>query len=278
MKYCQLVVGPAGSGKSTYCETIQKHCESVGRNVFAVNLDPACEAFSYKCSVDVRELISVDDVQEDEELILGPNGALVFCMEYLVENLEWLHEQLNEGEDDYFIFDCPGQIELYSHLPVMRHIVDALKQWNFNVCTVFLLDTHFLLDGTKFLAGALTTLSTMISLETPAVNVLSKLDLLSAQEREKIDAFLKGDAKSVLDTEPETPWNKKHRALSESIASVLDDYSLVKFMPLNRDDEETISYLMLAIDNNIQFGEDTDVKDRYPEEEDPDVDISQYIH
>jgi len=78
--------------------------------------------------------------------------------------------------------------------------VDALKQWNFNVCTVFLLDTHFLLDGTKFLAGALTTLSTMISLETPAVNVLSKLDLLSAQEREKIDAFLEGDAKSVLDT------------------------------------------------------------------------------
>jgi len=93
-----------------------------------VNLDPACESFNYKCSVgmrsspynylyactslDVRELISVDDVQEDEELILGPNGALVFCMEYLVENLEWLHEQLNEGEDDYFIFDCPGSAPL----------------------------------------------------------------------------------------------------------------------------------------------------------------------
>jgi len=59
---------------------------------------------------------------------------------------------------------------------------------------------------------------------------------------------------------------------------VLDDYSLVKFLPLNRDDEETITDLMLAIDNNIQFGEDADVKDRYPEEEDPDVDISQYIH
>lgn len=58
--------------------------------------------------LDVRQLISVDDVQEDEELILGPNGALVFCMEYLVENLDWLHEQLSEGDDDYFLFDCPG--------------------------------------------------------------------------------------------------------------------------------------------------------------------------
>lgn len=58
--------------------------------------------------LDVRELISVDDVQEDKQLLLGPNGALVFCMEYLVQNLDWLHDQLNEGEDDYFIFDCPG--------------------------------------------------------------------------------------------------------------------------------------------------------------------------
>lgn len=78
--------------------------------------------------------------------------------------------------------------------------------------------------------------------------------------------------------EEETPWNKKHRALSQGIASVLDDYSLVKFMPLNREDEETIAELLLAIDNNIQYGEDVEVKDRYPEEEDPDIDVSEYIH
>ncbi len=46
---------------------------------------------------------------EDKEMHLGPNGALVFCMEYLAENLEWLEEQLGEGEDDYILFDCPGQ-------------------------------------------------------------------------------------------------------------------------------------------------------------------------
>lgn len=58
--------------------------------------------------LDVRDLISVDDVQEDKDLSFGPNGALVFCMEYLIENLDWLHEQLDEAEDDYFLFDCPG--------------------------------------------------------------------------------------------------------------------------------------------------------------------------
>lgn len=29
---------------------------------------------------------------------------------YLVKNLDWLEEVLGEGEDDYFLFDCPGTI------------------------------------------------------------------------------------------------------------------------------------------------------------------------
>lgn len=58
-----------------------------------------------------------------------------------------------------------GQIELYSHLPIMRQIVNALKSWDFNICSVFLLDTQFVLDCDKFLGGALTTLSTMVAME-----------------------------------------------------------------------------------------------------------------
>jgi predicted ABC-type ATPase len=51
MKYAQLVVGPAGSGKSSYCHLIQEHCRSVHRPVFVINLDPAAEAFKYECDV-----------------------------------------------------------------------------------------------------------------------------------------------------------------------------------------------------------------------------------
>lgn len=50
-KYCQLVIGPAGSGKSTYCQTIQQHCENEGRTVHVANLDPAAEEFGYTCTV-----------------------------------------------------------------------------------------------------------------------------------------------------------------------------------------------------------------------------------
>jgi hypothetical protein len=38
---------------------------------------------------------------EDEELKFGPNGGLIFCMEYLMENMDWLEKQLSGsvGED-----------------------------------------------------------------------------------------------------------------------------------------------------------------------------------
>ena len=52
-RYAQLVIGPAGSGKSTYCETMQQHCENTGRTVHVVNLDPAAEEFKYSCTIGV---------------------------------------------------------------------------------------------------------------------------------------------------------------------------------------------------------------------------------
>lgn len=47
MRYAQFVMGPAGSGKSTYCATMQRHAADGKRSVEIVNLDPACENFTY---------------------------------------------------------------------------------------------------------------------------------------------------------------------------------------------------------------------------------------
>lgn len=64
----------------------------------------ACLLFS-----DIRELIEVDDVMEDNTLQFGPNGGLVFCMEYFANNFDWLENCLGHVEDDYILFDCPGK-------------------------------------------------------------------------------------------------------------------------------------------------------------------------
>ena len=128
----QVVMGPAGSGKTTYCQAIQHHMPQAR----IANLDPAAEddSLPYQPSIDVRELISVSEVME--ELQLGPNGALMYCMEYLLEHLDdWFREELDavldDNEESYLILDCPGQIELYTHVPIMRQILDRMQQWGY---------------------------------------------------------------------------------------------------------------------------------------------------
>lgn len=67
--------------QSTYCSAIAEHIENEKNSVMVVNLDPAAERFKYTPTVDIRELIHVDDAMDDEILHFGPNGGLVFCME-----------------------------------------------------------------------------------------------------------------------------------------------------------------------------------------------------
>ena len=51
-------------------------------------------------------------------------------------------------------------------------------------------------------------------------------------------------------------WNKKHRMLTEMIGRVLEDYSLIKFAPLNITDEDNLANILFMVDNCMQFGED----------------------
>ena len=129
--FAQLVIGPPGSGKSTYCNGMKQFLSALGRKVAIVNLDPANDALPYECDVDISELITLQDVMD--KLQLGPNGSLVYCMEFLERNLEWLQSKLDKLKGHYFLFDCPGQVELYTHHQSVRHISAQLQKWNFKV-------------------------------------------------------------------------------------------------------------------------------------------------
>lgn len=49
----QLVVGPAGSGKSTYCNAIKELCADQHRRAYLINLDPAAEDLPYECDIGI---------------------------------------------------------------------------------------------------------------------------------------------------------------------------------------------------------------------------------
>lgn len=96
----------------------------------------------------------------------------------MVNNLDWLDEELGGFGDDYVIIDCPGQIEIYTHFDIMKKLVKYLNGLGYNVCGVYLLDSQYIDDPAKFFSGVLSAMSAMLQLEIPHVNVLSKMDLL----------------------------------------------------------------------------------------------------
>ena len=172
-----MMIGPAGSGKSTLCHVIQEVGDANKRNFKVVNLDPAAEIFKYRCDIDIRDMIALDDVQE--LMNYGPNGGLVYCMEYLIEHLDEFMEDLAEFADDSFIlFDCPGQIELYSHLDVMPRLTKAISQAGYNLCSIYCSDGTFINEPSKYISSCLTSVATMTQMTLPHVNVLTKCDKL----------------------------------------------------------------------------------------------------
>lgn len=107
-------------------------------------------------------------------------------------------------------------------------------------------------------------------MELPHINVLSKMDLLGKSARSQLDKYLEPDARALLgQVTNESAWGRKYHKLSEAIGNLIEDFSLVRFTPLNLNDEESINDLLLIIDNIIQYGEDADVKQHDFEEPDP---------
>ncbi len=261
---------------------MQQHAQTLGgprrRTIHVGNLDPAAEHFGYDLAFDIRDLISVEEVME--ELGLGPNGGLIYCMEYLLNNLDWLQDQLdNFGDDEYLILDCPGQLELYTHVPLMRTVVDRMRMWGYEskMVAVFLIDVTFVIDVPKFLSGSLLSLSAMIALELPHVNVLSKCDLIAEEEVDRILNLQSAselwtreqDSNSLLPPRYEDGTNEQRRLerrrrhrqrLTDSICQLLDDYTMVSYVPLNIKNEDSIDHVLSCVDATIQYGEDLEVR------------------
>lgn len=101
------------------------------RKAVVFNMDPANEDVPYEAAVDIAELVSSEAIAS--ELSLGPNGSLLYAMEFLEKNLSWLEKKLDEHKGEYILFDFPGQIELYTHNECIRNIVQPLLRKGYRV-------------------------------------------------------------------------------------------------------------------------------------------------
>lgn len=82
MPFGQIVIGPAGSGKTTFCTGMQELLRSLGRTCHVINLDPGNIRSTfpdedllprYTPTVDISQVCSQWDLMS--KLSIGPNAG-----------------------------------------------------------------------------------------------------------------------------------------------------------------------------------------------------------
>lgn len=73
-----------------------------------------------------------------DEYGLGPNGAMLYCVEYLEANFDWLVDELDrvlegDGGNGYVVFDTPGQAELWTNHDSLRKVMERLTRMEYRV-------------------------------------------------------------------------------------------------------------------------------------------------
>ncbi|KAJ2746570.1 hypothetical protein H4S06_005218, partial [Coemansia sp. BCRC 34490] len=64
----------------------------------------------------------------------------------------------------------------------------------------------------------------------------------------------------------------RFKELNEALARLIDEFSMVSFLPLNVKDEDSVAYVLSHADNAIQWGEDQEPKEPNDEIEEQEFD------
>ncbi|CDJ40840.1 conserved hypothetical ATP-binding domain-containing protein, putative [Eimeria tenella] len=270
MWYGQIVIGPPGSGKSSYCSGMQQLLAALQRQQIVLNLDPMNDLLPYKCAINVKDLIDGEEVMRSHQL--GPNGAMIYCMEYLLENIDWLVEKLNAFKNHYVLIDCPGQVELFTHHDALRSIIRHLESLDFRMAAVQIVDSTLCTDAFKHISALLMALNAQLQLELPHVNVLSKVDLLRLHRKDLkfrlefyADAYELQPLLQAVQEDPH-PLGRKLMDFSRAVCELVEDFNLVSFFPVCVTDKECMLLVLRVADaaNGFALGNYAENERGYP--------------
>lgn len=261
MAFGQLVIGPPGSGKSTYCFGMYQFLEAVGRKASVINLDPANDHTNYPVALDIRDFTTLEEVMDEENL--GPNGGVMYALEEVERSIDEFVSQLKKlGEYEYLVFDCPGQVELFTHHSALRKIFKRLEKLDYRLVVVHLIDSYYITSPSQYVSILLMALRSMLQLDLPHINVLSKMDLLKSYGELPFNLDFYTEVQDLQNLFPliekESPsfLGKKYAKLTEAIADVVDEFGLVNFEVLAVEDKKSMISLLSVIDraNGYMFG------------------------
>lgn len=177
-----FILGPAGSGKSTFTSSFSNFLNEVEIDNIRVNLDPAVESLPYVPDVDVREYITAREVME--KYGLGPNGAIIAATDMLIKFLKNLKEEIISLKPGYVLVDTPGQLELFAFRQSGKEIISYLSGERASM--VFIIDTILALLPSSFVSSLLLSASVFFRFNLPMVLALNKIDMIDERKVNEI--------------------------------------------------------------------------------------------
>lgn len=177
--HCIIVMGMAGSGKTTFVRKLFSILKLKGSNVYAINLDPAIRKLGFPASLDICDTINYKKLMQDYSL--GPNGAIVTALNLYATKF---HEVISLLESkpglDYILIDTPGQIETFSWSASGSIITEALGS-AFPTSVVYVVDTPRCVNPNSFMSNMLYATSLYYKNRLPIMIVFNKNDIQAAE-------------------------------------------------------------------------------------------------
>lgn len=223
-----MVVGAPGSGKTTFCHGLHQFLDALGVSHKTVNLDPANESTLFSFDIDVREDVRGENIMQREGL--GPNEAALRAMELVEERFSRL---VSIEGSQFYIFDLPGQVELFTKHDSLPRIVCQLQKKLASCAAVNIADATRTSDRNYYIAMLVFTLKTMLYLEMPQVNVMSKIDLMYKKWIIPMDEICSADGLQYLELDN----------LGTALQGLVDAFGLVSFTPICAQDKECMAYV-----------------------------------
>jgi GTP-binding protein EngB required for normal cell division len=116
----------------------------------------------------------------------------------------------------------------------MQRLSKAISKSGYNLCAAYCSDATYLTEPTKYIATCLTSVSAMVQMNLPHLNVLTKCDKVTntslieqAAESTSCADFISKQMDS------RNFFNKKFYLLNQRIVDVVDNYASVNYQELN---------------------------------------------
>jgi len=186
MSVAVIMVGPAGCGKTSLVSAFGRWLrDAFGEESAYVNLDPGVVKLPYTPSLDVRSMVRVDKLMEEEGL--GPNGAMIRAAEIIEERMGDIAEAIGSlnPPSGFTLIDTPGQIELFLFRDMGPRLVEALSRKMRSVA-VYIMDPSLAYTLSGLAINISLSAITRLRLRIPVVSIINKSDLPSTSRLEEL--------------------------------------------------------------------------------------------